>query len=86
MIKPDNVRPRSAPSPRIERQMKALESACDDAIRRADARGTWPARVGRMRMQIDREAVDRVALAYRLAGWRVDGLGLSDCYMEIDRP
>lgn len=85
MIKPDQVQPRGAVSPEIESQMKSLELACDKAIQRADRSDHWPAAVGRMRMPIDKLALDAVVEKYRTAGWKVTPGGDGN-YMKIDRP
>lgn len=84
MIKPEDCKA-SIASDRHEREMNILEKACDSAIRAADDRDEWPAKVGRLRTPIGHLAISQTIAKYRAAGWDVIEPFGSDI-MHIRRP
>lgn len=83
MLKPNEVR--IAPSiPQAE--LDALEQQFDDAIRRAEESGEWPAKVRTKRDMVSPAAIRATINRYRAANWFVVEGGGEGIRATIDHP
>ena len=70
MIRPEEVKSKDK-NQACSRRLASLEADFDEAIRKADQTGVWPALVPNLRDGAIQEEIQATCLKYREAGWEV---------------